>query len=60
SIGCTIAFPVLVALSGYGWQETAVISALAVLVLMRHLANLKRLLRGGEHGLGGDSGTVLG
>ncbi len=60
SIGCTIAFPVLVALSGYDWQETAVISALAVLVLMRHLANLKRLLGGGEHGLGGNSGTVPG
>lgn len=60
SIVGTIAFPVLVAVSGYHWRETVVISALAVLVLLRHLSNLKRLLRGGEPGLGGDSGTVPG
>jgi glycerol-3-phosphate acyltransferase PlsY len=45
SLLCTIAFPVAVALMGYDEREIAAVSALAVLVLVRHAANIRRLLR---------------
>ncbi len=48
SIVGAVAFPVAVALGGYDWLEVGVISALAVLVIARHAANLRRLLRGEE------------
>jgi glycerol-3-phosphate acyltransferase PlsY len=51
SLTCTVCFPVAVALMGYDGWEVAVVSALAVLVLVRHAANIRRLLRREEHGL---------
>jgi glycerol-3-phosphate acyltransferase PlsY len=45
SLPCTIAFPVAVALMGYDGREVVAVSALAVLVLARHAANIRRLLR---------------
>ncbi|MCU1427422.1 MAG: acyl-phosphate glycerol 3-phosphate acyltransferase [Actinomycetia bacterium] len=45
SLLCTVAFPVAVGLMGYDGREVVAISALAVLVLARHAANIRRLLR---------------
>ena len=45
SLLCTIAFPVAVAAMGYDGREVVAVSALAVLVLARHGANIRRLLR---------------
>ncbi len=57
SLVAVVAFPVIVALAGYPWPEIAALSALAVLVLARHAANLRRLVHGEEPTLrspGGD------
>lgn len=48
SIAATVAFPFAVWLSGYDRREAIVIAALAVLVISRHAANLRRLVRGEE------------
>ncbi|MEZ5171794.1 MAG: glycerol-3-phosphate 1-O-acyltransferase PlsY [Acidimicrobiia bacterium] len=48
SLLITVAFPVLVALRGYGWAEVAVTGVLAVLIVVRHASNLRRLARGEE------------
>jgi glycerol-3-phosphate acyltransferase PlsY len=49
---CVIAaLPVAVAVSGYRAWETAVIGAVAALLLLRHAANIKRLVRREEHDL---------
>ena len=60
SIVCAIAFPVIVALRGGSALDLAVTGGLAALVVARHLANLRRLVRGEEHGLGeeDDGGSV--
>jgi glycerol-3-phosphate acyltransferase PlsY len=52
SLASAVAFPVLVAVSGYRASEVVVISLLAVLVIGRHANNLRRLVRGEEHTLG--------
>lgn len=52
SLLVTVAFPVLVALRGYGWEEVLLTGALAALVVARHAANLRRLVRGEERSLG--------
>ena len=51
-----VLFPVLVAVAGYGVWETVAISALAVIVIARHAANVRRLIGGRELRTGpGDS-----
>jgi glycerol-3-phosphate acyltransferase PlsY len=52
SLPCTVAFPVLVAFGGYDGREVIAVSALAVLVLARHAANIRRLVRREENTLG--------
>jgi glycerol-3-phosphate acyltransferase PlsY len=43
-----VAFPVTVGLTGYDTWEVAVISGVAVLLLLRHLPNIRRLLHRAE------------
>jgi glycerol-3-phosphate acyltransferase PlsY len=52
SLLCTIAFPVTVAVLGYDLWEVAVLGVLAVLVIARHAANIRRLIRREEIDLG--------
>jgi len=60
SIVCAIAFPAIVALRDGSALDLAVTGGLAALVIARHLSNLRRLVRGEEHGLGeeDDGGSV--
>lgn len=51
SLLVTVLFPVTVAALGYDWPEIVVISALAVFIIVRHAANIRRLVRREEHGL---------
>ncbi len=48
SLLLVVAFPVTVALTGYDGWEIAVISGVAVLLLLRHLPNIRRLARRAE------------
>jgi glycerol-3-phosphate acyltransferase PlsY len=48
SLLCAALFPVLVAIGGYGVEETVLIAALAVVVIARHAANVRRLVQGSE------------
>jgi glycerol-3-phosphate acyltransferase PlsY len=48
SMVLAVLFPIAVALAGFAGWEIAVTSALAVLVLVRHLPNLRRLVKGQE------------
>ena len=52
SLLTTVLFPTAVAVLGYDAWEIAVVSALAVLVIVRHLGNIRRLLRRQEIDLG--------
>jgi glycerol-3-phosphate acyltransferase PlsY len=52
SLLVTIAFPVAVALTGHDVWEVVVVGALAVLIIARHGANIRRLLRREEPDLG--------
>ncbi|MEX2255862.1 MAG: glycerol-3-phosphate acyltransferase [Acidimicrobiia bacterium] len=58
SVVCAVLFPAVVAVRGGTTLDIAVTSGLAAIVILRHLANLRRLVRGEEHGLdaahGGD------
>ena len=52
SLLATVLFPAAVALRGYDVWEIAVVAGLAVLVIARHLGNIRRLLRRQEIDLG--------
>ena len=56
SLLCTVLFPVAVVVLRYDTWEIAVIAALAVLVITRHLGNIRRLLRRQENDLGARPG----
>jgi acyl phosphate:glycerol-3-phosphate acyltransferase len=60
SIVCAIAFPVIVAARDGSALDLAVTAGLAALVVARHLANVRRLVRGQELGLDDedDGGSV--
>ncbi len=51
SIVVVIAFPIAVAVAGAAWWEVTVLAIVAVLVVARHGANLRRLVRGEELGI---------
>jgi acyl phosphate:glycerol-3-phosphate acyltransferase len=51
SLLLTLLFPAAVAALGYDRWEVIVVSALALLVIVRHLGNIRRLLRRQEIGL---------
>jgi glycerol-3-phosphate acyltransferase PlsY len=48
SLVCAVLFPLLVAVGGYGTEEVVVIALLAVIVIARHAANVRRLFAGRE------------
>jgi glycerol-3-phosphate acyltransferase PlsY len=60
SVVCAVAFPAIVAVRDGSTLDLAVSGGLAALVVIRHLANLRRLVRGEEHNLGteDDGGSV--
>lgn len=53
SVVCALAFPGIVAIRGGGALDLSVSSGLAAIVVLRHLSNLRRLVRGEEPELGG-------
>jgi acyl phosphate:glycerol-3-phosphate acyltransferase len=48
SLVCAVLFPVAVAIAGYSWPEVVAIAAISVLVIARHVPNLRRLFTGTE------------
>jgi glycerol-3-phosphate acyltransferase PlsY len=52
SIVCAIAAPALVVAVGGDALDIAVVSGVAVMIVLRHASNVRRLVRGEEHGLG--------
>ena len=51
SIAVAVAFPIAVALAGHEAGDIIVISVVGLLVIARHLSNLRRLVKGEELGL---------
>jgi glycerol-3-phosphate acyltransferase PlsY len=51
SLLCAVAFPVAAAATGYDWPEVLALSVLAGVIVARHAANLRRLVRGDEPNL---------
>jgi len=51
SLLCVVAFPIVVALTGHQAWEVVVLAALAGLIVVRHAANIRRLLRRQENSL---------
>jgi acyl phosphate:glycerol-3-phosphate acyltransferase len=51
SVVCAVLFPAIVAIRGAGPLDLSVVGGLALIVIVRHFANLRRLVRGEEHGL---------
>lgn len=51
SIAVAVAFPIAVALAGHEAGDVIVISIMALLVIGRHVSNLRRLVKGEELGL---------
>jgi glycerol-3-phosphate acyltransferase PlsY len=52
SLVCALLAPVAVVVLGGTALDVAVISGVTVLLVARHASNLRRLIRGEEHGLG--------
>jgi glycerol-3-phosphate acyltransferase PlsY len=57
SVVCAVLFPLIVLARGGGKLDLFVTTGLAVVVIVRHFSNLRRLVRGEELGLGGDKST---
>jgi glycerol-3-phosphate acyltransferase PlsY len=57
SVVCALLFPTIVAVRGGSALDIAVTSGLAAIVILRHLANLRRLVRGEEHSIDHPTGT---
>jgi glycerol-3-phosphate acyltransferase PlsY len=57
SVVCAVLFPIIVLARGGGKLDLFVTTGLAVVVIVRHFSNLRRLVRGEELGLGGDKST---
>jgi glycerol-3-phosphate acyltransferase PlsY len=55
SITVAVIFPIAVALAGHEAGDIIVISVLALLVVARHLSNVRRLVKGEELGLDAQS-----
>jgi glycerol-3-phosphate acyltransferase PlsY len=55
SIAVAVAFPIAVALAGHEAGDIIVISTMALLVVARHLSNVRRLVKGEELGLDSQS-----
>ncbi|MFM8238470.1 MAG: glycerol-3-phosphate acyltransferase [Actinomycetota bacterium] len=53
SLTITVAFPLLVLVTGPATGEIAIIVALAALIIFLHRGNISRLVRGEEHDIGG-------
>jgi acyl phosphate:glycerol-3-phosphate acyltransferase len=54
SVVCAVLFPLIVLARGGGKLDLFVTTGLAIVVIVRHFSNLRRLVRGEELGLGGD------
>lgn len=52
SLVCAFAAPILVIIFGGTTLDVVVVAAVALLLITRHASNLRRLVRGEEHGLG--------
>ncbi len=51
SLAMAVPLAPLVALTGHGWRETAAAAAVSLLVIVRHRANIRRLIRGNERAM---------
>lgn len=58
SLVVTVLFPVGVAFTGRAGWEIAIATAVAALIVLRHLPNLRRLVRGQELRTDGDTGDL--
>ena len=52
SLICTVLFPIAVWALGYDWWEVVLLGGLAVLIVLRHASNIRRLLHNQESDLG--------
>lgn len=53
SLTVAVLAPIIVIVRGGSALDIAIVALVAVLLILRHASNLKRLIRGEEHGLGG-------
>lgn len=53
SLVVAVLAPVIVIVRGGSALDIAIVSSVAVLLILRHASNVRRLIRGEEHGLGG-------
>jgi glycerol-3-phosphate acyltransferase PlsY len=56
SLVVVLAFPVTVAVAGYDWWEVVILGVIALVIVARHLPNLRRLVRGQELRTDGSTG----